>query len=277
MVDVHGNVLADVVAGPANIRLSLKTAVESIETAFALALKKAKILKKDLKKYTFHAGIGLAGYEVLAARKAFLKEKLPFHAVRLSSDATVACLGAHGGENGSIVIAGTGVVGLKLRNKIKKQIGGWGFPHGDAGAGAWLGLEAIKYVLRLYDGLQKPTPFLLELKRTYGPKKEILTQWACNATATDYGSLTPIIMKHVNKKDPVALDLIHQAAKYIEEILSLFVDDQKGKKQTPCCLIGGMAPLLKPYLKKSICNKLTDPLHDACQGAIFLISQKKKI
>lgn len=282
MVDSKGTVLANTIAGPANIRLSIETACQSIHDAFVLALKQAKISSQDLKKYSFQAGMGLAGCEVKNAHEDFLnqlnnketKQKLPFDNVTLQSDAYIACVGAHGGKNGSVIIAGTGVVGLKLIDGKKHQIGGWGFPHGDEGAGAWLGLEAIKGVMHMMDGLQEPSPLLLVLKKKLGTKKENLTQWACNASATEYASLTPIIVKYAQKGEIYSVTLLKRAARYIENILILFLEENELKNKLPCSLIGGMAPILMPYIKKELIKKLSPPLFDACQGALLIASKQ---
>ena len=276
MVDKKGVVLADAIAGPSNIRLSVNTACESIQNAFDACLQRTKILNRDLKKYSFYAGIGLAGCEFKGAREEFFKKKLPFDFVTLQSDAYIACMGAHGGKNGSIVIAGTGVVALKLSEGVKTQIGGWGFPHGDEGAGAWLGLEAVKRVLHMVDGQQESSPILIEIKKKLGNKKENLTQWACNATATEYAGLTPIIVKQAQKNDIVAVTLLKQAAKHIESILSLLLEKHRGEKTFPCSFLGGMAPILSEYMKKDLRKKLSPPLFDACQGAILMVKNYKQ-
>ena len=202
MVDASGHVLAESISGPSNIRLSVPEAVCSIEEGFSQCLKTAGIPYAKKKNYLFRAGIGLAGYEVKSAREEFFKTQSPFDFLALESDATIACLGAHDGKNGSIVIAGTGVVGLKISRGKKHQIGGWGFPHGDEGGGAWLGLEAVKKCLHAIDHKEKDSLFMQELREQIGSQKEAMTQWACNSNATDYASLTPLIVKHAEIRRP---------------------------------------------------------------------------
>ena len=63
----------------------------------------------------------------------------------------IACLGAHGGRDGGIVIAGTGSVGLAMVNGREFRIGGYGFPISDEGSGAEIGLHAIRLALRAHD------------------------------------------------------------------------------------------------------------------------------
>ncbi len=43
------------------------------------------------------------------------------------TDAHAACIGAHNGADGAIIIIGTGVVGYQTQNGEGVQVGGWGF------------------------------------------------------------------------------------------------------------------------------------------------------
>ena len=68
-------------------------------------------------------------------------------------------LGAHEGRPGAIVAAGTGSVGEALRRDgLRVAVGGWGFPVGDEGSGAWLGLRAMRETHRAIDGRARRRP-----------------------------------------------------------------------------------------------------------------------
>ena len=75
----------------------------------------------------------------------------PFRSVVYANDATIACIGAHGGTDGGIVIVGTGSVGFAVVEGREIRVGGYGFPISDEGSGADLGLHAIRLALRAYD------------------------------------------------------------------------------------------------------------------------------
>lgn len=52
-----------------------------------------------------------------------------------------------------VVELGTGSVGgALLTNGRKLSVGGWGFPSGDEGSGAWLGLRAAQLAQQALDG-----------------------------------------------------------------------------------------------------------------------------
>jgi glucosamine kinase len=267
----EGKILAETFAGPGNIRLSVEKAFQSIQNAFNLALQQAQVPPHA----QFHVGMGLAGFEVSSSREDFLKKQRNFHfaSVEIQSDAHIACLGAHGGHDGAVIIAGTGVVGLAMLRKKKIQVGGWGFPHGDEGSAAWIGLEAMRCALHFCDGRQKKSPLLFFLKKKFGGRAEHLTQWACEAHATQYAELARIVFYYAQKRDIVAVSLLKAAAKEVEKIFEIL--SMKHKKNVfPCAFVGGVAPFIKKYLKKSIQKKFVFPWGDPCQGALLMIRKK---
>ena len=249
-----GKVLADVVSGPANIRLSVETASQSIDDALKKALEKSKLNgKKDIR---LHAGIGVAGFEVQSARMAFLEKQKnsKFTSYLVQSDAYVACLGVHAGNFGSVIIVGTGVVGLKINKKEKLQVGGWGFPHGDEGGAAWLGLEAIRMLLYFCDGRGEGTPLLKHLKQKFQGRVEKITQWACYANASQFAEIARDVFKYANKGDLFAIQLLKTSAKHIEKIFFALEAKEKSNEKLPYALVGGVAPFILSYLKSSIKN-----------------------
>src|SRR5262249_57797418 len=81
------------------------------------------------------AGVGLAGI----GRKGVLEEIIarphPFRSVVYVNDASIACIGAHSGRDGGIVIIGTGSAGFAVVKGREVKIGGYGFPLPAAGSG----------------------------------------------------------------------------------------------------------------------------------------------
>ncbi|BBH52519.1 BadF/BadG/BcrA/BcrD ATPase family protein [Fluviispira sanaruensis] len=273
-----GKVLGEGLAGPANIRLSVDVAINSIVSAFEQALQIANLTEMRFSdEVQFHVGMGLAGYEVHSVREEFLaKQKgLGFAHCHIQSDAFVACLGAHSGNYGSIIICGTGVVGLKYAKKGKFQVGGWGFPHGDEGGAAWLGLEAIRKTLHLCDGRGIESPLLLHIKKKLGDKVESVTEWACYANATKYAELARDVFKFAEEKDSIALYLLNNAATHIEKIFfALDKVENETKIKLPCSLVGGVSQFILPLLKPNIKKRLVPARGDACDGALLMIREK---
>ncbi|MFQ3221093.1 MAG: glucosamine kinase, partial [Paraglaciecola sp.] len=149
--DAQGNLLAEATAGPANAARNLTGSVDAVLEASQKVIAKANI--KGLTVNNIHAGIGLAGINIPQVKQAFLKQSLPFASWHVTTDLHIACLGAHLGQDGAIVIVGTGSSGIAIHNSQHLEIGGHGFVIGDKGSGAWLGKMAISHCLETLDGL----------------------------------------------------------------------------------------------------------------------------
>src|SRR5207247_5254938 len=131
----------------------------------------------------------------------------PFRNVVYATDANVACLGAHSGRDGGIVVLGTGSVGFARVKGRELRIGGYGFPISDEGSGADLGLQPVRLALRAPDASARPTPFLLEVMGRLGPDAVTLVAWAERASATEYASLAPVALSYSEAGAPVADDV----------------------------------------------------------------------
>ena len=90
------------------------------------------------------AGLGLAGANLPSLAEAIRKIPLGFASVVVASDAVAACLGAHGGRDGAVLILGTGSQGLAILSGHATTIGGWGFALSDDASGATLGRSAVR-------------------------------------------------------------------------------------------------------------------------------------
>ena len=154
--DAHGELLGQGQGGPANIRLSVEGSWQSIHDALREALVKPG-LRLDDGRLRFYCGAGLAGTEVTSACDQFVNTPHPFARLILKSDGYTSCLGAHGGGDGAMIAIGTGTVGYEIEADKEYKVGGWGFPHGDEGSGALLGLEAVRLTLHWLDGRGEPS------------------------------------------------------------------------------------------------------------------------
>ncbi len=123
--DAQGNLLAEAISGPANAARNLSGSVKAVLEATEKVIVKTNI--KGLTINNIHAGIGLAGINIPQVKQAFLKQSLPFASWHLTTDLHIACLGAHLGQDGAIVIIGTGSSGIAIHNNQHLEIGGHGF------------------------------------------------------------------------------------------------------------------------------------------------------
>ena len=104
-----GKTLGEGQGGPANPRFGVEAAVKEIMRATRIAVAKAGF---DSSMYgRIVAGLGLAGVGQKSDHDAMMQWKHPFENMGLVTDAVAACLGAHRGDDGAVVIVGTGSCG----------------------------------------------------------------------------------------------------------------------------------------------------------------------
>ncbi|MEM9243472.1 MAG: BadF/BadG/BcrA/BcrD ATPase family protein [Pseudomonadota bacterium] len=273
--DSDGNLIDECRGGPAQIRVSVAQAWDSIYKGLHVVLPRNN-LDLDDKSTDFHIGLGLAGTEFKDSCKDFLKRPHHFKTLSLESDGYAACLGAHDCENGSMIIIGTGTKGLQIEDGLVSEVAGFGFPQDDVGGGAWLGLQAVSIALRSFDGREKTSPFCEALIQRFDGIENLLN-WSISATSTTYGTLAPLVVEYANKQDPHALQILNHAVAAIDEIGATLYKKQKDKSTPlPCCLFGGLVPFIKPLLSPALQQRLVERKYGPAKGAIFMVKNKQQ-
>jgi len=269
--DEAGRLLGRESSGPANIRYSIDQTWDSIQSALDKILQQLS-LSLDSDGHQFHAGMGLAGCEVLEAYQAFLKSTHPFATLVVSTDSHTACLGAHGGGDGAIIIAGTGVVGFQNQAGRTVKVGGFGFPHDDDGGGAWLGLQAVKTTLQWRDG-RLPASGLAEIiYEHFGRDENRLVSWATQANSTLFAELAPFVIQQSQAGDAVSVALMHEAGRAIDRVGQALYNAQSDlSTPLPCSLIGGITPFLIPYIGEALYSRLQPHQMSPDAGAVLLV------
>ena len=273
--DASGKVLGSAKGGATTIKFSAEKAWATVLQTITEALVVAQINLDD-QHYRFHVGCGLTGCELPEACAQFLQKKPAyFTTVCLRSDAYTACLGAHAGQDGAIIIVGTGSVGLQICDGETTQVSGWGFPHGDEGSGAWLGMEAVRLTLQWLDHrFQEPNTALLEIIfQKFDRDLTKLVVWANAANSTKFAEITPLIIQQLQQQDPLARSLIQRAAHEAERIGWALAQSASRGKILPCCLCGGLVQFIEPYLTAEFKKRMVACQHDAVYGAIALVKK----
>ncbi|SEC30844.1 glucosamine kinase [Rhizobiales bacterium GAS188] len=267
--DAEGCVLGAGVAGPAALRFGIDAALEAVGDACRQALAEAGLDDRD--RARIHAGIGLAGIGRKGMPEALAARPSPWASVNYASDGLVACLGAHSGEDGGIVIVGTGSIALARIAGREERIGGYGFPIGDEGSGADLGLKAIRLALRAHDGRIDATGLLRDVMTRLGGDPTDAIAWMDKATATDYAAFAPLVIRHANEGDPVARRIVQRGAEHIDELVRALLARQVHK----IALIGGLASPMEPWLAPDVRRRLKPLDHDQITGALYLTPRQQ--
>jgi glucosamine kinase len=259
-----GAVLGVGEAGPANTRIGLENAIRVLEEASNLAIQQAGLTNDQLD--SIRAGLGIAGLNRRGVLPGLRAHPFPFGSLAIASDAAIACIGAHGGEDGGIVIVGTGSIGFARIGEETIQVGGYGFPISDEGSGADLGLRAIRRSLWARDGRIAHSPMTKEvLERFSGSAGEIVA-WMDKATPTAYATFAPLVMDHAERGDPVAEPIVQASALQIDRLIRVLLE--RGAPHV--CLMGGLSGRMVEWIAAGLRKRLRDPRGDSLDGGVLL-------
>ena len=262
--DAEGRVLGTGIAGPAALRIGVNRALAEVEKACSAALNEAGLEADALN--SLHAAVGLAGVGRKGALKELTLQPHHFRSVVYTDDATIACIGAHGGRDGGIVIVGTGSVGFALIGGREVRVGGYGFPISDEGSGADLGLSAIRLALRAYDERTIGTSLTRDIMMRFHNDPFETVAWMDGATATDYATFAPLVMRHADAGDQIARRIVRDAAEQIDELVRRLSECGASR----VALLGGLASSMQPWLAPDVQRRLVAVEGDAVDGALRL-------
>src|SRR5438067_7978398 len=256
--------LGEGVSGPANIRLGLDAAFAAVLDAARQCVAEAELGEPAIGRII--ACLALAGATGPTELAAARSRRLPFRHTVITSDAHAACVGAHGGFDGGVIIAGTGSVGWAIVDGRQYRVGGWGLMLSDDGSAAWLGREAMRRVRWAHDGRITSTVLLARLFEEFDADPYAIVRWAENSQPGDFGRLAPLIVEHATRRDPVAIELMQQAASHIDALAARLA--ALGAERL--ALVGGLGPQLERWLAPETRQHLVTPQGDALAGALHL-------
>ncbi|MGO9471897.1 MAG: BadF/BadG/BcrA/BcrD ATPase family protein [Rhodomicrobium sp.] len=261
---LSGAILGEGEAGPANIRFGIEESYTAVLEATAQCLAKAGLDLGDCASIS--ACLALAGAGDPATLSELKGHKHPFRWAVFTTDSHAACVGAHRGKDGGIVIVGTGSIGEAVVKGRHHRVGGWGFPVSDEGSGAWLGCELARRVLWAHDGRIPWTELLRRAFEHFASDPHAIVRWMGPARTKDFASLAPLVIEHAAEDDLAACELMGLAANHIE----ILVKRLTAMGAPRVALSGGLAASIEPWLSERTRRGLVAPAADALAGAVDL-------
>lgn len=263
LLDKDGTPLAEGKAGPSSLTLGIDQAWQNVSRAIEEAATRAgRASTRGLRLWGAFAGAGVSRRE-----RAFIEaDPLGCAEIVLMGDGRASLEGAFAGGPGAVLAIGTGVIALaKGADGEHRWAGGWGFPVGDEGGGAWIGCSAVGALSAHIDGRGRLSPGLARsLTRAVGQDYFAVQDWLTGADATKFATLAPHVVDTAENGDPSGRRLLERAAKHCEK--ALFAVAPEG----PAALLGGLAKPLTPYLSSELRDRLQAPRGNALDGLRLL-------
>ncbi|SCC12124.1 N-acetylglucosamine kinase [Weissella bombi] len=145
--DMQGRVVAQGEAGPGNILMDQALTIQNITSAIMTIFD--QVAQADCQQIL----IGIAGIETTnnqAELATLFKQRFSVN-VAVISDAYLALVNGLEGEDGTLIISGTGSIVYGQQNKEQFRVGGWGNLLGDEGSAYSISREALQVSLQQLD------------------------------------------------------------------------------------------------------------------------------
>jgi glucosamine kinase len=257
-------------AGPSALAQGIGQAWTHIGQAVERAFASAGLPQAEPKHCV--VGLGLAGAVAPHLAAAFFRAAPEYALIALETDSRTALMGAHDGRPGAIVAVGTGAVGEALHADGRRvAVSGWGFPVGDEGSGAWLGLRAMQIAHRALDGRAPAGTLAQAVWRRTSDRRDTLLEWCSRAGQHDYAQLAPLVFECADT-DAAAQALVRDVAQEIED-MALALDPAL---QLPIVLLGSIGLRMAERLPAALRARLVEASGDAVDGAYRLVRQQLK-
>ncbi|MDB6072503.1 MAG: BadF/BadG/BcrA/BcrD type ATPase, partial [Verrucomicrobiaceae bacterium] len=218
LADGKGRALAELSAGPANVRLLLDRQLLAHLRSIAARLPHSDVPLKAI-------AIGLAG-----ARTEIDQERIRraanrvwpgvlCHATDDLQTALAAAPKAPGVDARVLILSGTGSCCFgRNRHGLISKIGGRGHVIGDRGSACDIGQRALKALMAHYDREGEwPKLGAHVLRSLLFNDPEDLIAWSMEASKTDIAALAINVFSAAKQRDPIALKILDEAAHSLAE------------------------------------------------------------
>ena len=293
IADLHGNILAQHVAGPSNFQIiGVEKAARTIFLLVRECCKSVGVSPDKIRAMTIGlTGAGRPNDQKRMAdglRKVALSKKTALRNVRIESDARIALEGAFKGGAGIILIAGTGSIAFGKDEKGNvHRVGGWGRILGDEGSGFFMGRYALTAVCRDLDGRSAPTALTKMIAKNFSMKSATDIITAVYKNSFDIATVAPLVLNAAEKNDAVSLEIVQLASSELTEHIRALIEKlqplspKNVRKNVPLSFVGGLIAndtLLSRILRDQISQSLPHvniipPMSPPVYGAVVMALQ----
>ena len=187
------------------------------------------------------AGITGAARQEIAAVMRDLVTSVAGGEVEIVGDVEIAFQDAFETQSGVIVIAGTGAIAYGRNSQGESaRASGWGPLVSDEGSGSWVGLEAVRSVLRMKDRGEN-TGLLGDFVKTLGAVDfdEFIVRLNSNP-APDFSVLFPLVLASAENGDELARKVLNRAGCKLARTAGIVIDRLFARKPCSVATHGGV-------------------------------------
>ena len=200
----------------------LRVGAEAAETHLRALLKEVYAQAGVTGVYAASVGVASASLPGTAEWITAVFRDFAVERSEVVGDEVIALDAAFPGGPGILQIAGTGsnTIG-RAPDGSRESAGGWSSHLGDEGSGYWIGLHSLRRALKAHDR-ELPTQILEKIGEIWGtPGLDDLVNLGDSTPGPDFAALAPAINELAEAGDPVAVEVLRQAAADLVEFVLL--------------------------------------------------------
>lgn len=196
----------------------------------------------------------------------------------IRNDAEIAIHGAFGGEDGILLIAGTGSIGFAKKGKKVLRCGGWGCLLGDEGSAYWIGKKLLEAFCRQNDSREQETELSAVMKRRLGLSEayDLIPYINAHHDRADIAGLALTAYELAEKGEKTAVKIYEEAAMELAGLansLSAHFDTACRVSYAGSVWKAGQHILLPLRQHLNACLELRPPKYSPVYGA-YLIAKE---
>ncbi|KQS82342.1 MULTISPECIES: N-acetylglucosamine kinase [unclassified Rhizobium] len=136
------------------------------------------------------------------------------------NDVEVACDGAFAGEDGVLVLSGTGSMAWAKVGGKNLRSGGWGDAFGDEGSAYWIGRQALSMATQALDGRRDGPEFARTILAACGVDETQLIGWAYGQdnARSGFADLARTVDALADAGDATAIAILEEAAEFLADL-----------------------------------------------------------
>ena len=160
------------------------------------------------------------------------------------NDSLLALAAVTEGGPGVVVISGTGSIAYGMDSSGSTvRCGGWGHILDDSGSGYWIGIEALQYALRSFDGRGEKTILEETFKEVFHVTHlpDCMEHIYSGFNKAEIAGYALYVKEGAGKKDNVCLEIIERAAKELFFLADAVIRGMK--ENAPDVIVSGGAIL----------------------------------
>ncbi len=262
-------VIKSVVVGPSSLdTITIENSVKTIVDGFNQLNFKEEIC-------SIFVGLGGTNKTNLVEFTKLLKKEKCFNKaiINTGNDVINALYGSLGGEDGIVIICGTGSVVYGINNGLDHRCGGYAWQEGDYGSSYNLGRQSLKYLAKVIDKRLPSSSFSDDLQKKLNITDfDSLANFFVTSNRTTVAQIARIVT--ANQDNEIAKKIIENS---IDELVIMIDTVYKQLNFNKCNLgvigsLGNADTYFKEYLKTRLFNvnsniKIVENKYDADYGA----------